>query len=147
MVTFQASFIFFQVLIKVVLKENIFREVWLLVSVGAVLAHGNRRHRKKKITLFHGLCVPTDDSEWGCLMRGTRNTVYFPVFFARLSIALYAPCHRPTHTNPKMLTGNLKVCDLDAGMKTRRGKCKSPQIQRGCTFSEDTQTINSCRTW
>lgn len=63
MVTFQASFIFFQVLIKAVLKENIFREVWLLVSVGAVLAHGNRRHRKKKITLFRGLCVPTDDSE------------------------------------------------------------------------------------
>lgn len=63
MVTLQASFIFFQVLIEVVLKENVFTEVWLPVSVGAVLAHGNRRHRKKKIALFHVLCVPTDESE------------------------------------------------------------------------------------
>lgn len=73
---------------KVALMENVFRgEVLLLVSVGAVLQHGNRRHRKKKITLFHVLYMPADETEWGCLMRGTRNMGYYPVFFTSLPTA------------------------------------------------------------
>lgn len=63
MVALQVSFLSFQALIKVALMENIFREVLSLVSVGAVLEYGNRRHRKKKITLFHALYMPADETE------------------------------------------------------------------------------------
>jgi len=48
---------------KAALIENIFRDVLLPVSVGAVLQHGNSRHRKKKITLFHALYMPADETE------------------------------------------------------------------------------------
>lgn len=62
MVALQESFISFQGLIKVAL--NVLKgEVLLLVSVGTVLEHGIRRHRKKKITLFGALYVPTDGTE------------------------------------------------------------------------------------